>query len=139
MAKITSTPAPKKPRKSAPVAPAVARPIKFYIADAFRPSAGERLAAHTAVFLEAFGLLAGKAVPTATAKTIIGARAVKWHSDNGNFISTPQGLALSVVGVAAFSRRQINEEYRAAYEQVLIEGQCSDAAGVKNPAFIKTL
>lgn len=114
-------------------------PIAFHIAESFRPSAGERLAAHTAVFLERTGLLQGKAIPGDTAKKIIGARAIKWHTDKGNMVTTPQGLTLTVVGIEAFSARSINAEFKAAYEQVLIEGQCSEVAGVKNPAFIKAL
>jgi hypothetical protein len=118
---------------------ATQRAIRFHIAESFRPSAGDRLAAHTAVFLEHMGLFAGKAVPTDTARRIIGARAVKWHTDKGNMEYTSQGIMLTQMGHAAFSARNVNPEYVAAYEAVLLDGQCNDVAGVKNPAFIKAL
>jgi len=124
------------PVKEAPQAP---QGLRFYIAPAFRPTAGERLAAHTAVFLEHSGLFAGKAIPKAKAHTVIGARAIKWHMDQGNFHYTAQGLALTELGKAAFAKRAINDEYKAAYTAVLVEGKIHDGAGVTNPAFILPL
>lgn len=127
------------PRKIVATQQATQRAIRFHIAESFRPSAGARLEAHTAVFLEAFGLFSGGAVPTDTARKIIGARAVKWHTDKGNFEYTSKGVALTMIGKAAFAARDINPEYKAAYEAVLLDGQCNDVAGVKNPGFIKPL
>ena len=113
--------------------------LRFYIADAFRPTAGERLAAHTAVFLEHSGLFAGKAIPKDKARTVIGARAIKWHMDAGNFCYTSQGLALTELGKAAFGKRVINDEYKAAYVAILVEGKTHEGVGVTNPAFVLAL
>lgn len=115
------------------------RPVGYYLPEGFRPSAGDRLAAHTSIFLERFGLMEGKAVPTDIAKLIIGARAIKWHLTQGNFVTTRDGIKLTNEGITNFGKRAINLEYKAAYEAVLIDGQCNDTAGVKNPAFIKKL
>lgn len=152
MAKTTQISTPRAPsrvvvssRKTSPVpAPApqetkVETGLRFYIADAFRPTAGERLAAHTAVFLEHSGLFAGKAIPKDKARTVIGARAIKWHMDAGNFCYTSQGLALTELGKAAFGKRVINDEYKAAYVAILVEGKTHEGVGVTNPAFVLAL
>jgi hypothetical protein len=102
------------------------------------PAAGASLFAHTAVALEALGLMSGATVPGAKLRQIIGVTAVKWHAGKGSFEQTAEGFKLTESGKAKFASRAIDPEYRAAWENVLIHGRTDDRV-VKNPACIKPL
>ena len=117
---------------------AAPRTIGFAIVKAARPSAGERLFAHTAVFMEHTGMLTGKAVPSATVAKVMGRRAIKWHTDAGSLEATPEGIKLTEAGKVKFAGRTINPELKAAFEAVLIDGKADERA-IKNAAFIKPL
>jgi hypothetical protein len=138
--KVTKTPdAPKVETTQTETPPVEVKAIRFHIAEGFRPTAGDRLFAHTAVFLETSGMLTGTPVPSAHVRTVLGARAIKWHTGNGNFEDTPKGLALSEQGKANFAKRKVSAELKAAFEAVLQRGELNDAAGIKNPIAIKAI
>lgn len=135
-AKAATAPA-KAPAKGKAKGKAAAQPqtgIKFAIADFARPAAGRALAAHTAAFLGLSGMGAGAAIPRALATKIIGARAVQYHTGNGNFAATAEGLKLTDKGELFFLSREIDPELLAAYESVMQTGAVNETANVKTEA-----
>jgi hypothetical protein len=121
--------APQKPQQAAQEA---APSIKFAIADYARPKAGAALFAHTAAFLALSGINAGQAYPKSKAAQIIGQTAVKYHSANGNFEQTAEGLKLTDKGRAFFAARgETDKELLAAFTEVMTEGKVNDKANVK--------
>ena len=106
--------------------------IKFAIADYARPRAGAALFAHTAAFLALSGINAGQAYPKSKAAQIVGQTAVKYHSANGNFEQTAEGIKLTDKGRAFFAARgEADKELLAAYVSVMTTGQVNDKANVK--------
>lgn len=121
--------APQKPQQAAQE---VAPSIKYAIADYARPKAGAALFAHTAAFLELSGLNAGQAYPKSKAAQIIGQTAVKYHSANGNFEQTAEGVKLTDKGRAFFAARPaVDKELHAAFVEVMTEGKINEKANVK--------
>lgn len=121
--------APQKPQQAAQEA---APSIKFAIADYARPKAGAALFAHTAAFLALSGINAGQAYPKSKAAQIIGQTAVKYHSANGNFEQTAEGLKLTDKGRAFFAARPaVDKELHAAFVEVMTEGKINEKANVK--------
>jgi hypothetical protein len=118
--------------------PATAKVSIGYVTPNAMPAAGASLFAHTAVALDALGLMNGATVPGAKLRQIIGVTAVKWHAGKGSFEQTAEGFKLTESGKAKFSARAIDPEYRAAWENVLIHGRTDDRV-VKNPACIKPI
>lgn len=117
--------APKKADK--PVETVVAATITHVLHDYARPSAGSRLAAHTAAFLKLSGMADGKACPGATALKVIGPTAVKYHRLIGNWESTKDGLKLAEKGRAFFAARgEPDLELLAAYVEVLSTGAVNE-------------
>ncbi len=131
--KASSKPAAKRTVSKAKPA-AVSMEIKYAIQDFARPRAGAALIAHTAAFLELSGLADGKAVPKAQAAKIIGARAVQYHTDNGNFEPTDKGLTLTEKGTMFFISRVTEPELLFAYREVLTTGKVNALANVKTEA-----
>ena len=124
--------APQKPQQAAQE---VAPSIKYAIADYARPKAGAALFAHTAAFLALSGINAGQAYPKSKAAQIIGQTAVKYHSANGNFEQTADGLKLTDKGRAFFAARgEADKELFAAFSEVLTTGKPNDKANVKAEA-----
>lgn len=121
--------APQKPQQAAQEA---TPGIKYAIADYARPKAGAALFAHTAAFLALSGINAGQAYPKSKAAQIIGQTAVKYHTANGNFEQTAEGLKLTDKGRAFFAHRpEPDKELHAAFIEVLTEGKVNDKANVK--------
>lgn len=133
VAKPASASKPAAKRTSSKPAP-VKCEIKFAIQDFARPRAGATLVAHTAAFLELSGLADGKAMPKQQAARIIGARAVQYHTDNGNFEQTPEGLILTEKGVMFFISRAADLEMLAAFREVMTTGKVNALANVKTEA-----
>lgn len=128
-AKKTST-APKAKTAAKTITPTLA----YAIVDYARPTAGRALAAHTAAFLALSGMTAGKPVASATAGKVLGARAVQYHTTNGNIEQTDAGLILTSKGQAFFSSRTVDAEQLKAYTTYMATGQISDTVNVKSDA-----
>jgi hypothetical protein len=142
----TATKAPAKARTMrkatvAKVAPATSTGIRFAVAQGVgRPVAGNALKAHTAAFLNASGMADGNPFAKATATKIIGARAVQYHLENGNFEHTDAGLIVSLKGAVAFTAfRSVDPELQKAYETFFKNGEMNPAINVKNSASIVKL
>lgn len=133
VAKPASASKPAAKRTSSKPAP-VQCAIKFAIQDFARPRAGAALIAHTAAFLELSGLADGRAMPKAQAARIIGARAVQYHTDNGNFQQTEKGLILTEKGELFFVSRNADAELMAAFREVMTTGKINAMANVKTEA-----
>lgn len=129
-AKTVAKPAVKRAAKTTPKASTPT--LAYAIVDYARPTAGNALAAHTAAFLELSGMSYGKACPKATATKVIGARAVQYHTNNGNMDATDTGLALTPKGVAFFSSRTVDAEQLKAFTAYMATGQLNDAVNVKS-------
>lgn len=133
VAKPASASKPAAKRTASKPAP-VKTEIRYAIQDFARPRAGAALIAHTAAFLELSGLSDGKALPKAQAVRIIGARAVQYHTDNGNFQQTPEGLKLTEKGEFFFISRAADPELMAAFREVFTTGKINATANVKTEA-----
>lgn len=109
--------------------------LAFAIADYARPKAGAALFAHTAAFFALSGIADGKAYPKAKAVQVIGQTAVKYHTGNGNFEHTSEGVKLTDKGRAFFAARgAADPELFAAFSSVLSTGEINDKANVKAEA-----
>lgn len=109
--------------------------LAFAIADYARPKAGAALFAHTAAFLALSGIAEGKAYPKAKAVQVIGQTAVKYHTANGNFEHTAEGVKMTDKGRAFFAARpKADPELFAAFESVLSTGEVNEKANVKAEA-----
>lgn len=108
-----------------------------YVADQFRPAAGAMLFAHTAAFFELSGFGSGKVLPRATIIQAMGARAVKYHTDRGNFEHAETGMRLSPMGKEYFNeiRAKAIPEYVNQYKEVMTTGKTNPL--VKNAIGIK--
>lgn len=113
-------------------APAAPKTLAYAIADYARPKAGAALFAHTAAFFALSGIADGKAYPKAKAVQVIGQTAVKYHTGNGNFEHTAEGIKMTDKGRAFFAARPaVDPELYAAFESVLSTGAVNDKANVK--------
>lgn len=132
-----ATPKAKQATKAVPAATA----IKFAVQDFARPKAGNMLAAHTAAFLGMSGMLDGAAFPKAQATKVLGARAVQYHTNNGNFAQTSAGLTLTDKGMEFFATRSLvaDAEGIAAYETFFAKGGTNPAINVKTEGSIVKL
>lgn len=125
--------------KAAPAAK-VANAIKFAIGQGFRPKAGAALKAQTSAFLNLSGMATGGAFPKAGAVKVIGARAVQYHMENGNFEQSEDGLLLSDKGAFLFTLyREADPELVKAFETFFKTGALNEAIGVKNAAVVVKL
>lgn len=124
-----AAPAVKRTVRKAPAKPA----IKFLVADFARPTQGHALAGFTAAWMTLTGILKGAAVPRATLVRIAGETAINYHTRNGNFEKTEQGLKLSAKGVEFFAARGDQApEIRAGFETIMTTGKLDERAPVKN-------
>jgi hypothetical protein len=118
---------------------AVATSIRFVLKDGFRPSAGARLASHTAAVLGLSGMIDGATVPAAELRQMIGDTAFGYHSRKGNIERTDKGCKLSNHGQQLFMARVgVDPEMIVAFERVLSTGK-PDGNMVKNADAIKAL
>ena len=116
MSQVQITKSAAKPAAVTKAAPA----LKFTILDYKRPQRGHALAAHTAAFLTLSGMADGKAYPRALAIKSLGETAVKYHTGNGNFCRTADGLTISEQGYEFFTfRTAVDPELLAAYTEAL--------------------
>lgn len=116
--------------------------IRFTIVQAARPGSGELLASYTAAWLSLSGMADGAAIPSKVVRAIAGDTAYAYHTRNGNFERTPEGVKLTDAGLMHFiggGNRNIrsNPEYEAGYIAVLTNGKPNEQ--VKNAAFIKPI
>jgi hypothetical protein len=113
--------------------------VRFVIRDGFRPSAGTRLASHTAAVLGLTGMIDGAMIPAAELRQMIGDTAFGYHSRKGNIERTDKGAKLSEQGVLLFmARAGVDPEMIAAYETVLSTGK-PDGNLIKVPEAIAPL
>lgn len=114
----------------------------FILSGAARPSAGTRLASHTAAVLSLTGMIDGETrIPAAELRQLIGETAFGYHARKGNFDRSAEGVKLSDEGVLHFIQRPsivADPEMTAAYETILRTGK-PDGNMVKNAEFIKPL
>lgn len=123
--------------KSVRVATPAPKVLSFRIQQGFRPMAGNALYAHTEAFMSLAGMYEGMTVPRATLAEIIGARAVQYHSEQGNFLATSMGVQLTEQGAALFQGRNIDPEMLKGFTDILTTGQTNDY--VKNAVGIKSV
>ena len=112
--------------------------VRFCLSGAARPSAGTRLASHTAAVLGLTGMAAGQRIPGAELRQLIGDTAYGYHTRNGNFDHDAKGVTLTEKGLLHFIGRpniQSDPEMEAAYAKVLTTGK-PDGNMVKNAEFI---
>lgn len=138
-AKPVAKPATKKataPRakKAAPAAPVLTHTIQDYA----RPKAGTRLFAFTDAWLELTGIKAGSAVSRATLVKIAGEVAITYHTRNGNFEKTENGLSLSAKGASFFAARDAGNDAQliAAFKEAMTTGQAPEVLAIKDPKAI---
>lgn len=100
-----------------------------------RPTSGTRLAAHTHAALSILGMLDAKcpAVSVSAVKTIMGDRAIVYHTKESNFVSGPDHtIALSPAGRNKFLSRPIDGKVANAFVDMFLDGKVDEAVlGVK--------
>lgn len=100
-----------------------------------RPTSGTRLTAHTHAALSILGMLDAKcpAVSVSAVKTIMGDRAIVYHSKQNNFVSGPDHtIALSPAGRNHFLARAIDGKVANAFVDMFLDGKVDEATlGVK--------
>lgn len=133
----TATKSTTKPAtKAAPTVKAAAVKVKstvnvaYYVGQSCRPSAGARLFAYTAAWMQATGFAKGVALPRATIAMIAGATAVAYHINNGNFAMSADGVKLTAKGISAFSARKPDPQVVAGFVDVLQNGTPNKDSGV---------
>ena len=130
---------PEAKAKGRTVRKAVKKEVNFIIYDYARPKAGHLLAAFTAAWMDSFGMLQGNAVPRAKLVKVAGDTAVNYHTKNGNFERTEEGLKITAKGQAFFAARYadrpVDAQAMAAYQAIFATGQI-DGELVKNQAAI---
>lgn len=100
-----------------------------------RPTSGTRLSAHTHAALSILGMLDAKcpAVSVSAVKTIMGDRAIVYHTKQNNFVSGPDHtIALSPAGRSHFLARAIDGKVANAFVDMFLDGKVDEATlGVK--------
>lgn len=100
-----------------------------------RPTSGTRLTAHTHAALSILGMLDAKcpAVAVSAVKTIMGDRAIVYHTKQNNFVSGPDHtIALSPAGRNHFLARTIDGKVANAFVDMFLDGKVDEATlGVK--------
>lgn len=100
-----------------------------------RPTSGTRLAAHTHAALSILGMLDVKLpkVPVSAVRTIMGDRAIAWHTKQNNFVTGPDHtIGLTPAGRSAFMSRPIDGRVANAFVDMFLDGKVDEAVlGVK--------
>lgn len=128
--KAASKAAPASKGKAAPVKVKSRVNLAFAIGQGFRPVAGVRLVAYSAAWMAATGFDKGAPIARATLAKIAGETAISYHTKHGNFISTPDGIAITAKGKSAFGMRAVDEQLRDAFMAVMRTGEASKVASV---------
>jgi hypothetical protein len=119
--KKVASPAKKTTVKAASKAAAFA--VKFAIIDYARPAHGHALFAYTAAWRELSGLDKGNTVPRATLVKIAGETAIAYHTKNGNFEKTENGLKMSAKGQLFFAAKSVDAELKKTFVEIMSKGQ----------------
>lgn len=100
-----------------------------------RPTSGSRLAAHTHAALSILGMLdvTLPKVPVAAVRTIMGDRAIAWHTKQNNFVTGPDHtIGLTPAGRSNFLARPVDGRVANAFVDMFIDGKVDEAVlGVK--------
>lgn len=109
----------------------------YLIAESARPTSGQRLFAHTHAALTALGLLdqSRPAVPRQHVLSLLGQRAVTYHTRKMNLESAPDNkVRLTVSGRNWFANRfaegKVNVPLANAFMALLVEGKPAPGTGV---------
>lgn len=129
----------------------VARTVKagtavHVIAEDARPVSGVRLFAHTHAALTLLGLMSPSrpAVPQKAVLTVMGQRAVTYHTKQGNFEAAPNhGLRLSISGINKFKNRVteglLDGKLANAFMALFIDGKVASETGVSSGKVYTTM
>ena len=107
--------------------------IKYVIEDFAKPKSGNALFALTAAWLTMSGISIAP-VPRKAATQVIGARAISYHLEKGNFEMTEKGVKLTDKGAEFFAARSVDPELFAAFQEVMTTGKLNELANVKTSA-----
>lgn len=150
-AKATGEKPPKAVKEAKPKAEKPAKPVEptvefvkrslgkgktvTVIGQAARPTSGNRLFAHTHAALSILGMLDASCpkVPASTVRTIMGDRAIAWHTKERNFVAGPDHtLSLSVEGRNKFTSRPVDGKLANAFVDMFLDGKVDEGTlGVK--------
>lgn len=136
--------------KAAPVEKKAAAPIKidnrvrtkgqvtYAVAEAARPSSGRDLFCHTRAALTMLGMLTveRKPVTVGALTTMMGSRAVKYHTAERNFADAPNGsIRLSEDGYTKFLTRPVDANLTNAYLNLMLTGKVDGTPVKKEQVF----
>jgi len=100
-----------------------------------RPTSGTRLAAHTHAALSILGMLdvTLPKVPVSAVRTIMGDRAIAWHTKQNNFVTGPDHtIGLTPAGRSNFLSRPVDGRVANAFTDLFLDGKVDEAVlGVK--------
>lgn len=135
---VTHRPAPAVVSQVAAVA---SKATKFFVfIEGARPVSGPRLAAHTQAALTFLGLTTDQSVRKQAAVTLMGGRAVKYHTEIGNLEEQADKVLLSAKGKAVFKLREdsgkVDAKMAAAFFAAITKGKASDAYQIKQDHLI---
>lgn len=133
----------KAPRKA--VTAKAASPLKvaagvaqkfFVFVEGARPTSGKRLFAHTNAALFFLGMAEKNTAKKNAVLALLGNRAVKHHTDIGNFENQADSLKLTKKGYDFFSGRvaegKVDSELSAAFLAAIQKGKIDSSAGIKD-------
>ncbi len=118
-----------KTKTTEPVVTKAARTVMrlFVLIQGARPSSGYRLWSHTQAVLEVLGMDTGKTVKKNALVSIIGARAVDYHTGILNMQERGGAVALTDTGKRVFTLRKSEKTYKPAlteaYKAMLLRGK----------------
>lgn len=95
-----------------------------------RPTSGVRLAAHTHAALSVLGMLDASCpiVPVAAVRTLMGDRAIAYHSKENNFASAADhGIRLTPAGRNKFLSRSVDGKIANAFVDMFLDGKVDEA------------
>lgn len=111
--------------------------VVHVINETARPSSGQKLFAHTHAALTALGLLepARPAIPTGYVLTLMGQRALTYHTKKQNFESAPNhAVRLTVTGrnwfTSRFNEGKVDVNLANAFMSLFLEGKAAPQTGV---------
>lgn len=125
-----------KPGKTAALKHAVGKAIKFYVMiEGARPSAGNRLAAHTDAALRFLNMANQEPARKQAVVSLFGARAVQYHENNGHFEQKNGMVNLTKKGFNFFKGRfedgKVDADLSNAFLTAIQKGAASTPHGIK--------
>lgn len=106
-----------------------------------RPTSGPRLWSHTQAALEVLGMTKGAAVLRNVLVTVVGQRAVDYHTASENFSETTGRIALTSRGIKTFELRTQDKKYDAeltdAFKAMFLKGKASEKHHINPDALIQ--